>query len=147
MAITLCYKHPLLINTLIGLFIFLQLSITNLVPLLFPSQKAKTKSALSMISRLRFSGAYLPCILYSGRNSVYLILFFTANSFAHLSIPFAPPEMISVVSFGIYFSRFLTVSVLEPITAIYIKKALPLFMNPLWVHFYIIAQEGLIINP
>jgi len=47
---------------------------------------------------------------------VYLILFFTANSFAHLSIPFAPPEMISVVSFGIYFSRFLTVSVLEPIT-------------------------------
>ena len=119
MAITLCYKHPLLINTLIGLFIFLQLSITNLVPLLFPSQKAKTKSALSMISRLRFSGAYLPCILYSGRNSVYLILFFTANSFAHLSIPFAPPEMISVVSFGIYFSRFLTASVLEPITAFY----------------------------
>lgn len=49
---------------------------------------------------------------------MYLILFFTANSFAHLSIPFAPPEMISVVSFGIYFSRFLTVSVLEPITAI-----------------------------
>ena len=46
---------------------------------------------------------------------MYLILFFTANSFAHLSIPFAPPEMISVVSFGIYFSRFLTVSVLEPI--------------------------------
>lgn len=58
-----------------------------------------------------------------------------------------PPEMISVVSFGIYFSRFLTVSVLEPITAIFINKALPLFMNPLWVHFYIIAQEGLIINP
>ena len=78
---------------------------------------------------------------------MYLILFFTANSFAHLSIPFAPPEIISVVSFGIYYSRFLTVSVLEPITAIFINKALPLFMNPLWVHFYIIAQEGLIINP
>lgn len=31
---------------------------------------------------------------------------FTANSFAHLSIPFAPPEMISVVSFGIYFQGF-----------------------------------------
>lgn len=56
-------------------------------------------------------------------------------------------QYVIVVSFGIYFSRSLTVSVLEPITAIFINKALPLFMNPLWVHFYIIAQQGLIINP
>ena len=34
-------------------------------------------------------------------------------------------QYVIVVSFGIYFSRFLTVSVLEPITATFINKALP----------------------
>ena len=80
-----------------------QLSITNFVPRLFPSQNASTTSAYSIIWMLRLSGAALLYLSYSGKNSVNLNPFIRANNRADVSTPFAPPETISAVSGGIYY--------------------------------------------
>ena len=95
----------------------LQLSITNFVPRDVPSQNANTRSAFSIIVMLRFNGADLPYFSYSGKNSVSLIPLETAYSLAQVSIPFAPPDTISVTPFGRYFSKLVTLSPLDPTIA------------------------------
>ncbi len=73
-----------------------------------------------MMLMFLLSGAHRPYFLYSGKNSVYIKPFFSAYSFAQLSIPLAPPEMISVTPFGKYHLRLCTVKFLEPTIAIFI---------------------------
>lgn len=75
------------------------MSITNFVPLDFPSQNASTMSEYSIIEIFRFSGAALPYRLYSGRNSVSFMPCDRANSLAEVSTPLAPPDTISLVFF------------------------------------------------
>lgn len=48
------------------------------------------------------------------------IFCFIANCFAQVSIPLAPPDTISVVPLGRYFSRAFTTRDLEPIIAVFI---------------------------
>lgn len=84
----------LLIYTLNGIFLFLQLSMTNFVPRDFPSQNAKTASAYSIIVMFLFSGADLPYFSYSGKNSVNLSPFSLAYFLAEVSMPLAPIEQL-----------------------------------------------------
>ena len=67
-----------------------------------------------------FKGAPLPYRSYSGKNSVSFKPFSSAYSFARVSTPYAPPDIISVVSFGINLDISIFVIFLEPIIAVFI---------------------------
>ena len=87
-----------------------------------PQQTENPKYAIIVI--FRFSGALLPNLVYSGRNSVSFIPCAKAYSLAEVSTPLAPPDTISVVFSGRYLPKSLTLSPLEPITATFMSPSL-----------------------
>ena len=63
------------------------------------------------------SGAFLPYLSYSGRMIDFDILLSSATLSAKVSIPIAPPDIISLTFSGIYFDMSTSIKLLEPIIA------------------------------
>lgn len=103
---------------------FFAKSIVNAVPLLEPSQIARIASALFTIILFLIIGADLPYLLYSGRNSVNFIPRSSAKRRAIVSTPFAPPETISVVDFGMNGDKSKELTPRLPIIASFISSEL-----------------------